>query len=229
MAVAFDARVTGGNGSGGFCQQIDGGTSGSVSMTLGGTSTLLVGVLAAQGNGGLPLSSPAMTWNSVSMTHVGSAASTLNATYTADVFVLVNPDTGAHTLAATWTAAGGDADVYLSGSSWTGTDTTTGITAAHTQLVSDATTVTITSSSDGATLAVIANNNGDPTMNFTSLWANSPLNPGGGSNYTLGGTSNAHTLTGGTNQAAVGIHIIAGSAAAGQAPRSIQQFRLRRD
>jgi hypothetical protein len=74
--------------------------------------------------------------------------------------------------------------------------------------------ITVTSDTSGATLAVFGVNGSTPTMNFSKVFDNAPLDPGGGSSYTIGGTSNIHTFTGagGTVQALAGVHIIAAAA-----------------
>ena len=127
------------------------------------------------------------------------------------IFTLVSPASGAQTLAISWTTT---SDCYMGAVSFTGTDTTTGYDAAN-NATSTTTTVTVTSTSDGATVAVWTTNGSTPTMNFTKIWDDAPFDPGGGSTYALGGSSNGHTFTGagGSNETGAGINVIAGAAA----------------
>lgn len=203
MAVGFDARMTAGNSADGLNQQVSGATTiSSTGITVGASATLLVIVLTwGPNNNGAP-STVTATWNGASCT-AGPLITT--STVTSAIFYKINPAAGANTLTASWTNAD---DCYMSAVSFTGTDTSTGIKVADS--TSNATaSITITSSTDGATVANFANNNGTPTLNFNKIYAESPLNPGGGATYQLGGTSNTHTFSGGTNQASVGVHVLA--------------------
>lgn len=209
MAVTFDAKMTSGNSADGLNQQASAAVSiSSTGMTVG-TATLLVGVIVLQGNP----SGIAMTWNSVAMTQ--QIAHTVAATATVAIFTLINPTSGNKTLAASWSGA---VDCYMSCASFAGTDTVTGVNASDNITADDATTITVTSSSDGATVAVFGVDGAAPTVNFTKIFSTAPLNPGGGASYQLSGTSNAHTFTGagGTHQSLAGVHIIA--AAGGGSP-----------
>lgn len=212
MAVGFDAKMTAGNSSDGFNQEAIGATSvSSTGMTIGGAASLLVAMLAFGAGGGTAPTSLSMTWNGVTLTAqafvVSSGGGAMAAVY---LFTLVNPATGNRTLAGAWTTA---QDCYMSCISFTGTDTVTGVAVADNTTTSQVTTITVPSTVDGATVAVFAVDGSTPTVNFTKIWAEAPNNPGGGASYTLGGTSNAHTFTGGggTRQALAGVHVIAAS------------------
>lgn len=208
MAVGFDAVMTGGNSSDGDCQQIAASTTiSSTGMTTGASATLLIAVLHWQNDSG---GSRTCTWNGVSMTE---AISVLNSTLSrSSIFYLVNPAIGNKTLAASWANS---VDCYMSAVSFTGTNTSTGIQTADNVSGTTGTTVTVTSTTDGATVAAWGTNGSSPTLNFTKIYDNAPLNPGAGASYALGGTSNGHTFTGagGTAPAWTGVHVIAGSAA----------------
>jgi hypothetical protein len=129
----------------------------------------------------------------------------------ASIFTLVNPTAGAQTLAAGWTTT---ADSYIGAISFTGTDTSTGIETGDTVTSTTGESITITSTTDGATVAVACRNSGEPTLDQTEIWKYAALDPGGGASYALGGTSVTHTLdfAGGSISAMVGIHIIAAAA-----------------
>lgn len=209
MAVAVDATMLAGNSADGFNQQVSGATTiSSTGITVGASASLLVGMVV------LGVSAPAaasisMTWNAVSMT---AGPTRTSSQVTVAMFYLINPASGAKTLTANWTNS---EDCYMSAVSFTGTDTATGITVADSTSNTQALSITITSDVNGATVAVWVCNGSAPAVNFTKIWSEAPLNPGGGGTYTLGGTSNAHTFNApnnGSQQAAAGIHVIAAPA-----------------
>lgn len=213
MAVAADALMTAGNAT--DTQTASGATSiSSTGMTIGGSANLLVVTVLWQN----AVTSRAFTWNSVSMTEAkyqNGASGTA-----AGIYYLANPATGNKTLAGSWT---GSSDCYMGCVSFTGADTTTPIVGADTVGGNTGTTVTITSSTDGATVAVWGTNGSTPTVNFTKVWDEASLNPGGASSYTLGGTSNGHTFTGagGTTPAWAGVHVQAGAGGGGTVIQTI--------
>lgn len=216
MAVALDALMTAGNSGDGLSQEIATDVAiNSTGITVGASAKLLVAVLATgHGNGAAP-TSVSMTWNGTAMTAGPTVTSgTGNPFAWVAIFYLINPAAGANTLHAQWTNSN---DMYMSAVSFTGTDTSTGINAAHNATATNTTTLTITSDTAGATVAVFAVDGAAPTVNFTKIFSEAPFNPGGGASYTLGGTSNGHTFTGGggTVQALAGVHVIA---AAGGTP-----------
>lgn len=130
-------------------------------------------------------------------------------------FVLGSPATGNKTLAASWTTA---RDMYMSCASFTGTDTTNVVNAAHDTTGTSAASLAVTSTTDGATLVCAANNTNLTGTNFTTIFTATDKSPDAGASYTLGGTSNTHTFTGtgGSAQASSGIHIIAAAAGAAE-------------
>lgn len=208
MAVAKDALMLAGNSSDGFNQEASGVTTiSSTGITVGGSATLLVVVLVFESSSA-DISSLTVTWNGVSMTSRGLVSSTSGSQHEqAAIFTLVNPASGAKTLQANWTTS---ADCYMSAVSFTGTDTTTGVKAADNTTATNVTSITVTSATGDATVAVFGVNGNPPTCNFTKIFSEAPLNPGGGASYQLGGTSNAHTFTGagGSAQALAGVHVI---------------------
>ena len=222
-AVAFDARMTGGNGTGGNNQACDDVTTctSTTGVTLGGSATCIVGMLvfASQGANTIP-TGITMTWNGVAMTAGPSAASQSGADYALSVlFYLTNPATGQQVLSASWTNSN---DSYMSAISFTGTATSACVNATNNITATQATSLAITSTTDGATVANFAVDGSIPTMNQTAIWAEAPLSPGGGGSYAIGGTSNSHTFTGagGSRQAIAGVNVVAGAAAAATRRRS---------
>jgi hypothetical protein len=213
-AVGFDAIMTGGNVDGGRAQSAGAVTSiSSTGMTLGGSATCIVASLVFTKSGAPYNTVPtgiSVTWNSVAMTAGPIVSSTAGNDVTAVLFILASPATGNKTLAATWTNAQA---VYMGAVSFTGTDTATCIKASDNQTAIDTTSITVTSSTNGATVAVFNNDGGAPTINFTTIWKYAVLSPGGGASYTLGGSSNVHTFTGGGGSAAAlgGVHVVAPS------------------
>lgn len=220
MAVTFDAKMTGGNGDTGRCQQVNDGTSmSSTGMTIGASATLLVAVIIAQ-TSTANISNLAMTWNSVTMTPGPVQAISGSGNFvTAAIFYKVSPTTGNQTLAASWTST---ADAYMSCVSFNGTDTSTGIATADNKNVNNVTQIDVPNSADGATVAVFGVNGADPTVDQTEIYSQAPLDPGGGASYCIsvnqnGAASglNRHTFTngGGQIQALAGVHVITGGAA----------------
>lgn len=119
-------------------------------------------------------------------------------------YSLVNPDTGVQTIAASWTTA---ADCYMGAICL---NNAASVKSADNQTSGTGSTVTIPSSTNDATLASIVDNNGDPTSSQTLFEQESALNPGGGADYALGGTSNVHTFSNaGTTRGTIGIHVLA--------------------
>lgn len=217
MAVALDAKMAAGNSSDGFNQEATAATSiSSTGITVGGSASLLLAFFSwGAGVGGTPPSSPAATWNAGGMTAGPTVTHSAGGAFSmVAIFYKISPAFGANTLAGSW---GNANDCYMSAASFTGTDTSTGINVSDSTTATGVTTLTITSDANGATLAVFAVNGSTPTVNFNKIFAEAPLNPGGGASYQLGGSSNGHTFTGagGTVQALAGVHIIAAGAGGG--------------
>lgn len=210
MAVALDVLFTGGNSGDGDCQEASAATSFSFTgPTVTASATLLVVCVTWDHN----VTSRTMTWNGTSMTealyvnHSGHGSSA--------IWYLVSPASGAKTLAANWTTS---ADYYVGIVAFKGSDTSTPIvTADNTSGTTSVTTVTVTSTTDGATVAQWETDGSEPTINFNKIYGQADLNPGGGASYQLGGTSNAHTFTGagGSFPAWCGVHIPAGAGGGG--------------
>lgn len=216
MAVAFDAKTVAGNGPvDGTCDwRGSEGTSYTPGnhLTVAASATfLVVNALWGWAGTGTGPTSRGITWNGVSMAEAVTQTSNDGTnSQRASIFVLLAPTSGTQVLAASWT---GNSDMYISGISFTGTDTNTGYKSADNVTGSAGTTVTITSSSDGATVAHWAGNGNTPTLNFNECYKEDSDGPGSGATYQLAGASNAHTFTGGgATIDFVGIHIIAPAA-----------------
>lgn len=205
-----------GNSADGFNQQASGATSiSSTGINVTGSATGLIIPVVWQSSTA-NVSNIAGTWNGVSLTLGPSRNVSAGARFvTSAILILPLPASGAKTLALTWTTA---ADCYMSAVSLTGTDTSTVTNASDNVTASATTSITVTSDTSGATVAVFGVDGGTPTVNFTKIFAEAPLNPGGGANFTLGGTSNVHTFTGGggTIQTLSGVHVIAGGGGGGR-------------
>jgi hypothetical protein len=207
--VAVDAIMDAGE-QGDVNTTDNGTTNNGTGITVGASATLLLATAVYQGSSAA--TSKTATWNGVSMalsatqdvTHAGAFG-------TSAIFTLVSPASGSQALNLSWTNT---CDCYVGAISFTGTDTTTGIEAGDTQQSTTGIAITVTSTTDGATVGAAERNSGEPTMTGTTIWKYAVLDPGGGSDYQIGGVSNVHTFTfaGGTEQAMVGVHIIAGAA-----------------
>jgi len=218
-AVAVDATMTAGNSSDGTAQDATNVQSiTSTGITVGASATLLVVTIGFQRTSGAGTNSPgslAVTWNGTAMTaQSNTTTGTGIDAVTVYIFTLVNPAAGAKTISASWTT---HMDVYMGAISFTGTDTTTGVKTSDNTTALGATSITVTSSSDGATVASYVNNGATPTTNFTQFWDDGAYSPGGAGSYKLGGTSNSHSFSGGggSNQVLAGVHVIAGTGGGG--------------
>jgi len=224
MAVAFDAKMTGGDLDSGRCYGPVGTTSFSTTgMTVGvGATCLVVTIVFGNGSGVLP-ASIAATWDGVAMTlqaNVTSSDAPANNRAAAAILVLVNPASGNKTLAGSWT---GTLDAYVSCVSFTGTDTTTGVNATNNTTATQATAIVVPTTSDGATVACFGVDGSDPTVDQTEMFSTAPNDPGGGASYALGGaTSNTHNFTGagGDRQALAGVNVIA-AGGGGATPKNV--------
>lgn len=207
MAVALDALMLAGNSADGLNQQATGVTSiSSTGITV--VSASFLGVVVHSQNNTAAITNLAGTWNSIALTKQIQADNTaaLNKA-TSAILTGISPASGANTLACSWTTA---TDIYMSAVSFNGTDVVTGVDITHNVSGTSGTTVTVTSTTDGATIGNWGTNGSTPTVNFNKIYAEAPLAPGGGATYQLSGTSNAHTFTGagGTNPAWTGVHVL---------------------
>jgi hypothetical protein len=227
MAAAFDAKPTAYNSSDGLNQEAIGATSVSAAsgFTIGASATLLIGQIAF-GNGA-NVAAPTnvtMTWDGASMTQeIITSSTSMPDTATSAQFSKATPATGAKTLAAAWTTA---QDCYLSAASFTGAQIDVTGTTSNTQ----ATSLSINTTSDGATIACFAVNGSTPTVSQTKIWAEAPNNPGGGGSYAIGGSgTNAHGFTGagGTRQVITGLKITATAGSSSVVPVLMRQYRQR--
>lgn len=220
MAVSIDAQMT-------TAAAVSNSTAINGSgLTVGAGASLITVHAIWAGTGGL-ITSPAATWNSSSMT-LRVFASRFAASYqSAGIFTLASGETGFvtgnKTINVTWT---GNADCYLAGASFSGTDTATGINLSDTtSAVGDATasTIAVTCATGDASLAVYSANGADPTVGGSGadtgpikIWGRADLNPCGAGAYALGGTTDTYTFSegSGNNKVIVGMHVIAATSAA---------------
>jgi hypothetical protein len=211
-AVSVNALMTAGNSSDSDCLQAANvtSTSGTGITIAAGSNRLLVAVVSwCKRNGEFPVGR-SVTWNSVSMTEV--AYNENASTMSCGIYTLIAPDTGSQTLAVSWTNTGNsNQDVYMGAVCFDNVQqSSNGINAAHTVQNEDDDSVTITSDTNGATVAICSTDSGNPTMNQTKIFDNIPFSQNAGASYALGGTSNTHSFTGGTPSqwANAGIHIV---------------------
>jgi hypothetical protein len=198
MAVAFDAKMTGGNGVGGT--YAEGASAIALSgMTAGVSATCLVVTIHWVS----AVTSPSCTWAAQTMTLAGPATSTVETA----IFWVTNPTTGAQNITPTWTGGG---TAYVSAVSFTGTDTTTAVKAADNITATAVEQIAVTSGLNDATVAAYTNDGTPPATNFNSIFVGSDLSQNGAASYQLGGSSNTHTFgSGGGNRALVGVHVVA--------------------
>jgi hypothetical protein len=219
MAVAFDAKMTGGNaGTGGNTQEVSNGTSISATpITVGASATLLVVCLSFQ-----PTTAPnptgiTVTWGGTGMTAGPTQVGAGVLDVLAAIFWLVSPASGAQTLAASWTRA---SDCYMGAISFTGVDTSTPVVTADNQ-TSTTSGVTVTTANGDATVACSVRDSNTPTSTQTIFYGESNFNPGGGGSYnasTTGSDTHTFTYSGGSQQANFGIHVLAASGGGGPDP-----------
>lgn len=173
-------------------------------FTVTAGSTCLVAILDTQGS----VTATSVKWDNAgtpqTMTAAGNHASGIQRV---EIFFLTNPTSGNKTLHAAWTTSRAS---VLAAIAFTGTDTTTCVKVAD-EVQSGATSttasVTITSNTNGATVAGCDLNSGATGNTQTQFFSNTASNDVYGS-YALGGTSNVHswTLTSGAWNC-VGVHV----------------------
>lgn len=216
-SVGFDAKMTGGNGVGGFNQDISAAVAiSSTGMTVGASATILVALAVWQCGVIAGPTGRTMTWNGVSMTEgpFQSAVLAGSQLLAASVWTLASPASGNKTLAGAWT---NNCDCYLGCASFN----LAALQAADNTVAVDVTTINVPTDANGATIAVFGVDGNAATTNFITLWSEAPFAPGGAGNYQLGGTgTNGHSFTGGagSHQVLAGIHLIATGGGGVQSP-----------
>lgn len=226
MAVSLNSVMTGGNN--GDTHAVNGATSISTTgiTVAAGTNSVLVAVfnwMASAGGSTHVSGITGVTWNGVAFTTsllINDGAGNFDS-LTAAIYVWVAPATGAKTLAiSSWT---GNFDCYCSAVCFDGADQTTGIDIANN--VTDATnalTLNVTGTSDGATVATHIRNGGQPTgagTGNTLFWDFDSFNPGGCGGYRIGlngtNTFDFNSGTTGTHRCTAGVNVIAASGGGG--------------
>lgn len=208
MAVAYSGSGTAGDGSNSYT------TSAALTTYTAntGTTVLYAGLsLAIAYNS--PITSPTMTWNSVSMTPLGTwrYTDTNGKLLMFFLYSLVKPDSGNRTLQATWSPT---VAYSISAAAFSGTDKyyTPNVipnTKINSRLslggaISPPSSGTINSDPNGATIAfataydsVLANGNFTTTETQTNIYRSSligwetPIS----TTYAIGGISNSHDFT----------------------------------
>jgi hypothetical protein len=171
------------------------------------------------------VSAISVTWDGTAMTQAATYTGT-DATLKVitQLYVLINPTSGNKTLTASWTGA---SVVTLAAVEFSGADQVTcyasadNVTGEHS---ADPDTLTITSTTDGATVALTGNNFAFYTaVNQTEIYRGSDNGLATDASYALGGTSNTHTFTINDTRPAdhVGIHILAVTAAGGVSRKTL--------
>ena len=169
-----------------------------------GANSVLVGLAGFDVN----VTGRAMTWNATET--MTEAHTYLDNGQFMTLWVLINPTAGNQTLAAAWT---GSSRCHLAAVEFSGADQTTGFKAVDNATAgptANNVAITITSSTDGATVASAISGFGNITVtDQTSIFANNPGGANGAASYALGGASNTHTFTtAAVNNDAAGIHIL---------------------
>jgi hypothetical protein len=136
-------------------------------FTVTAGSTLLVAVLHTSAN----VSATSLTWDNggtnQAMTPIIDTLS--GATIRQQMFIRINPTSGNKTLHAAWTTS---SDAVLGAIAFSGTDTT-GYNSADNQTANAGAanqSLTITSTTDGATLAALSDNNAPTNNQGTSVY-----------------------------------------------------------
>jgi len=216
-AVTFDTRF-----EKGFSSQTSPASyvsnAGDVTGTVGsGADRIMVCFIYASGS----LTTPAMTWNSSSMTAVGTPL-TLGAGFVLYMFAIDDPASGNQTLATTWT--GGAVDIAtgciaVAGSSGWQNPNNAGPTT------STAPTLTITSANGNFAVAALADNN-SPSATIgggaTSAWNERDLNGNFNAGYlasSSGSTVISWTIGSSVEWGVTGIDLVAAGGGGAVQPR----------
>jgi hypothetical protein len=221
-AVTFDSKFEkGSNGSTSPFAFVS--NAGTVTGTVGSNSNrVLIGYIAFRG---ITSSAVAMTWNSVSMTLIGSSSNTAGGQYDVYFFGLIAPATGNQTLSGSWT--GGSSVVAMGAVSVYDADQSTGWQnfGSDSGTGSPASSV-VTSANGNMAIAAHVNDNGASTAiaNGTSAWSEGALD----GNYAMGYqvSSGSSTTVGWTFTGAVGwgnlkVDVIAFSGGGGGTPKRL--------
>lgn len=208
------------NDSGTPNKAVSGATSASLTTfaVSAGSNLFLLACLGTSSN----VSATTITWDSGGTNQaMTSSINTLSGgTIRQQLFILINPKVGTLTLKAAWTTA---SDANLTAIAFSGADQSTGIQSADNVTNNSGganTSLTITSSSDGATVAFISDNQTITTNLGTQIVAYQG-GPHCGGSYLLGGSSNVHSWTVSSgSDAAQGVHVLGAGGATNSLFRS---------
>lgn len=188
------------------------GTSGSFSFAVAANANrCMIGMISDPTNA---ISAAAMTWDSggtnqslTLITNNGGGSS--GAVW---LFKLIAPTSGTKTMSVSWT---GSTALDIAAAVFDGADQSTCINATDTTGTNTAppATLTVTSTSTGATLCAISNITSISAITGgTTIYLDSGV---GAAGYILGGTSNVHSWTATGATQLTGIHILAAAAGGG--------------
>jgi hypothetical protein len=183
-----------------------------------GSNLALIAILCRNNTG---VSGTTLNWDSggtpQAMTSLGTATNTSSHI---EIFKLANPATGNKTLSASWTTG---CAVCLIAIAFSGADQTNVVVGGDTATATGSTnspSVTVTTGASDITVAATMNsgNTVNSTDSQNELFRDATFDTAAASYSNVGGTSNAHSWTqagGGNAWAAMGVHVLAASAAAG--------------
>jgi hypothetical protein len=219
MSVSLNAVMAAGNQGSTHAVAIATSFSTTGITIAAGSNRLLVVTIGWQiSGGGAPPTGRSVTWNGVAMTEVAFLTAGADSD-SVGIYALINPATGAQTLAGSWTTG---LDCYVSAVCFNGADQSTGINGSDT-VTGSATTISVAGSSDGATLATILRN-GATTASVpgrTIFWNYDGLAPGGTGAYDIGTSGSvAFDFSGGSDggsRALAAVHVIASGGGGGGA------------
>lgn len=221
MSVTLNAVMAAGNN--GDTHAVSAATSFSttgITVAAGSNRLLVVGVhWGGNADNTTTPTSRALTWNGVAMTEAKFQSVTTSAPFEhTGLYTLVNPATGAQTLAGSWTGA---VDAYVFAICFDGADQTDGIDETHTVGETD-NSIDITGTSDGATVSVNGRNGSVSAIAspYTIFGDFDSFNPGATAAYRIGAVgTNTHDHNNGSNigtrQVTIGIHVIAATGGGG--------------
>lgn len=220
MAVTLNAAMAAGNqgNTNAVGNALSFSTTG-ITVAAGSNLVLVVTIGWMNSSGLVAPSARSVTWNGVAMTERAFLTAGANNT-TSGIYVLVNPATGAQTLAGSWV---GLLDCYTSAVAFNGADQTTGIATGDT-VTGTATTISVAGSTDGATVATIIRD-GTTTASVPSrtiFWNYDGNAPGGTGAYDIGTSGSVgFDFSGGSDggsRALAAVHVIAASGGAPAVP-----------
>ncbi len=200
-------------------------------LTVSGSNTCLVVLVGLQDDA----ATVTATWDQGgSNQSMGSPFLSQNFAVNQLMFKLIAPIAGNKTLRVEWSGGGGDLNGIVAAINFSGADQSTCTNSADdvlpNYLPQTNPAVVVTSSTDGATIAFIANYTGGITS--VDGPQTSIFNYGSGVNvaagYIIGGTSNTHNFTNDASDGTIsyGFHVIAASGGGGGSPHGLMTMGI---